>query len=67
MTDSKTQQVNLRMSPQAKALLRLAANREHRSASNMVEHLVRAYCEQHKIDAPAEANPQKKPPKKGAA
>jgi hypothetical protein len=67
MTASKSQQVNLRMSPQAKALLRLAANREHRSASNMVEYLVRDYCEQHKIDTPPEASPQKKPPKKGAA
>jgi hypothetical protein len=44
MTDTKTEQLSLRMSPTAKALLRLAAAREHRSASNMVEHLVLEYC-----------------------
>lgn len=49
MASSKSEQLSLRMSPQAKALLRVAAEREHRSASNMVEHLVLAYCEQHGI------------------
>ena len=44
MTDTKTEQLSLRMSPRAKALLRIAAAREHRSASNMVEHLVLDYC-----------------------
>lgn len=44
MTDTKTEQLSLRMSPRAKALLRVAAAREHRSASNMVEHLVLDYC-----------------------
>ncbi len=49
MTDTKTEQLNLRMSPKAKALLRAAAAKEHRSASNMVEHLVLDYCEKHAI------------------
>ena len=44
MTDTKTEQLSLRMSPRAKALLRIAAAQEHRSASNMVEHLVLDYC-----------------------
>lgn len=49
MNDTKTEQLNLRMSPRAKALLRAAAAKEHRSASNMVEHLVLDYCEKHSI------------------
>jgi hypothetical protein len=49
MTDTKTEQLSLRMSPRAKALLRLAATKEHRTASNMVEHLVLDYCETHGI------------------
>lgn len=57
VTDTKTEQVNLRMSPRAKALLRLAAMKEHRSASNMVEHLVLDYCEQNQISAPEGADP----------
>lgn len=49
MTSAKTEQLSLRMSPRAKVLLRIAANREHRSASNMVEHLILSYCEQQGI------------------
>lgn len=64
MIDTKTQQVNLRMSPRAKTLLRLAAEKEHRSASNMVEHLVLDYCEQHDIRAPEVAEPPPKPVEK---
>lgn len=47
MSGPKTEQLSLRMSRGAKELLRLAAEREHRSVSNMVEHLVLAYCEQY--------------------
>jgi uncharacterized protein (DUF1778 family) len=49
MADVKTEQLGLRITPSAKALLREAAAREHRSASNMVEHLILEYCEQNKI------------------
>lgn len=58
MTEAKTEQLNLRMSPRAKALLRAAAAKEHRTASNMVEHLVLDYCEKHAI---TESSPQTKP------
>jgi len=58
MTDNKTEQLSLRMSPRAKALLRAAAAREHRTASNMVEHLVLDYCEKHAI---TESNLQSNP------
>jgi hypothetical protein len=57
MTNPKTEQLNLRMSPKAKALLRAAAIREHRSASNMVEHLVLDYCDKNAIaELDTEAN-----------
>ena len=49
MADVKTEQLGLRITPTAKALLREAAAREHRSASNMVEHLILEYCEKNSI------------------
>ena len=55
MSKQKTAQVSLRMSPRAKALLRVAADREHRSATNMVEHLLLSYCAQHGLDAQVDA------------
>lgn len=55
MADVKTEQLGLRITPTAKALLREAAAREHRSASNMIEHLILEYCEKNNIVA---ANPQ---------
>jgi|SRR5450830_1670235 len=47
--DIKTEQLGLRITPTAKALLKVAALREHRSASNMVEHLILDYCERNNI------------------
>ena len=49
MADTKTEQLGLRITPLAKTLLRKAAAREHRSASNMVEHLILDYCEKHHL------------------
>ena len=49
MADIKTEQLGLRITPTAKALLREAAAREHRSASNMVEYLILEYCEKNNI------------------
>ncbi len=45
----KTEQLGLRITPVAKALLKAAATKEHRSSSNMVEHLILDYCERHNI------------------
>lgn len=59
MTDTKTEQLSVRMSPRAKALLREAARREHRTASNMVEHLVLTYCLEHNIDSTAPSSNKK--------
>jgi hypothetical protein len=47
----KTTSINLRMSPQMKELLRLAAEREHRTLSNMLETLILGYCQIHNIEA----------------
>lgn len=49
MARLKTEVINLRMAPETKALLRVAANREHRTLSNMIEHLLIDYCERHAI------------------
>jgi len=38
--ERKTDAINLRMSPSTKELLRLAAEREHRTLSNMLEVLI---------------------------
>lgn len=40
----KTEVVNLRMTPQVKALLREAAANEHRTLTNMLEVLIIDYC-----------------------
>ena len=62
MADVKTEQLGLRITPTAKALLRVAAAREHRSASNMIEHLIFEYCEKNSIVVAA--NPQPNDPGK---
>lgn len=43
--ERKTETVNLRLSLRMKELLRIAAEREHRTLSNMIEALVLDYCE----------------------
>lgn len=42
--ERKTETVNLRLSPRMKELLRIAAEREHRTISNMIEALVLDFC-----------------------
>lgn len=39
-TERKTEAINLRMSPSTKELLRLVAEQEHRTLSNMLEVLI---------------------------
>ena len=41
----KTEQINMKMSAQAKRLLKSAAEKEHRTMTNMVEYLVYEFCE----------------------
>ena len=69
MTRHKTEAINLRMSPEMKAMLRAAAEREHRTLSNMIEHLLIDYCERHAIPRPllAEAQPASNPRNSGGS
>lgn len=52
MAASKTATLTFRIDPGLKEALRLAANLEHRSIANMVEILIRGYCEQRGIEIP---------------
>lgn len=54
----KTTAINLRMTPEMKDLLRLAADREHRTLSNMIESLILGYCQMHEIDVAARSTKQ---------
>ena len=49
MAASKSTTLTLRIDPDVKEALRTAAEQEHRSITNMVEVLIREYCQQHSI------------------
>lgn len=51
MNQRKSQAINLRMTPELKELLRLAAERERRTLSNMLEVLILDYCQRHGLMA----------------
>jgi hypothetical protein len=46
MPRTKIATLNLRIDPGVKDAVREAADREHRSVANMVEMLIRRYCEE---------------------
>jgi len=52
MATSKTATLTFRIDPGLKEALRIAADQEHRSVANMVEVLIRGYCEKHGIAVP---------------
>ena len=52
MTAEKTISMSFRVSPKFKALLEVASARENRSLTNMLETLVFAHCEQHRLSVP---------------
>jgi hypothetical protein len=54
MANTKTATLTFRIDPGLKEALRIAAQQEHRSIANMIEVLIRNYCDQHSI---AVANP----------
>lgn len=56
MARLKDETLSIRTSAEVKALLRMAAEREHRSVASMMEVLVLAYAQQHKLKAPARRN-----------
>ncbi len=47
--ERKTETLNLRVSPELKELIRLAADREHRTLANFIEVLVRKHCDEQDI------------------
>lgn len=53
MANSKTATLTFRIDPSLKEALRIAAHAEHRSIANMVEVLIRDFCEQRGIAIPA--------------
>jgi hypothetical protein len=50
MAREKTISISFRVSPRFKAMLQLAAAKENRSCTNMLEVLLFSYCEQHSTD-----------------
>lgn len=53
MANIKTATLTFRIDLGLKEALRIAADQEHRSIANMVEVLIRDYCEQHGIAIPS--------------
>lgn len=51
----KSETLNLRVSPEFKELVRVAAEHESRSISNLLEVLVRDYCRRKGVEPPAVA------------
>ncbi len=47
--ERKTETLNLRVSPELKELIRLAADQEHRTLANFIEVLVRKHCDERDI------------------
>ena len=54
MTTIKSTTLTLRIDPMIKEGLRLLAEKEHRSLTNMVEVMIRDYCKLHNIAIPEE-------------
>ena len=55
MVVKKIAALNLRIHPDLKEAIRVAAKREHRSVANMVEMLIRKHCEQVGISIPEQS------------
>lgn len=47
--ERKSETLNLRVTPELKKLVRLAADNERRTLSNFLEVLVRQYCSEHGV------------------
>jgi hypothetical protein len=52
MTSTKPTTLTLRIDPMIKEGLRLLAEKEHRSLTNMVEVMIRDYCKLHEVALP---------------
>ena len=56
MPPKKDATLNLRIDPGLKEALREAANRDHRSISNLLEILIRRHCEEVGITIPEQSD-----------
>ena len=54
MPEPKTEMITARLSPSVKEVLRQAAEREHRSLANMLEVMIREWCEREGMRVPGE-------------
>ena len=52
MIRTKTSTLNLRIEPNLKEAVRIAALRDHRSVANLIELLIRRHCESEGIPIP---------------
>ena len=52
MVAKKTTTLNLRVDPNIKEGIRIAAAKQHRSIANMIEMLIREHCEREDISIP---------------
>ena len=59
MTAVKTSTLTFRIDPSLKEALRLAAEQQHRSIANMVEVMIRDYCD--RTGVPTQSTPTKLP------
>jgi len=55
MTRTKTSTLNLRIDPNLKEAIRVAAIHDHRSVANLVELLIRRHCETAGIPIPEQS------------
>lgn len=53
--ERRTHTLNLRVTPELKELVRLAADREYRTISSLIEVLVRDHCAKHGVKTKAGA------------
>ena len=65
MATTKTATVTFRIDPGVKEALRTAAAREHRSIANMVEVLIRNYCDKNNISIEEREAAVEPPPSPG--
>ncbi len=52
MANTKTKTLTLRIDPLIKEGLRIVAEQEHRSMTNMIEVMIKEYCQQHNVTVP---------------
>ena len=59
MAEEKSVSVSFRVTPRFKRLLQAAAEREHRSQTNLLETLLFAHCAKHGVEEDTEGTPSR--------